>query len=175
MGFWDWEWEDVYSPFAASVRRALQAQKASADFVATLQRAAQIARLATNATDPGLSEKLIQFADGVDALTGQWQRARDVMIDVAAVGKMVKAWKATDKDAIIRDPKAAAYAFGELFGSAGRIARHLPPPLNAFGSFLESLAGGWFWETARNVNSYLDPTSQHGAQMEAVRREIDGY
>jgi hypothetical protein len=163
--FWDWDWEDVYSPGSVNVARVLETQRLSQDFVATLRRAAWTAKLARSVADPPLAETLTRFVDETEKLTGHWSTVQDLILDARAVGSMVKAWNATDKQAIIRDPHAAAVAFGQLFASAGRIARHLPPPLNAFGSFLEGL------ETViaqTQANMTYGAGTQHGKQMQDV-------
>ncbi len=74
-------------------------------------------------------------------------------LDAKALAEIYEGIKVLNEDGIIqRDGDKAAEAFGKVLGGFGRLAKHLPPPANAYASILEGCGGDFFKSMRAKLN-----------------------
>jgi hypothetical protein len=125
------------------------------DIKATLERSKQLLWVAAQGTD--LSKNLEDagrvFRESEEGLTKVGEsldKVDGVCLDVRALTDIYEAIKVLNQEGIIQRDRGepAAKAFGKLLGGFGRLAKHLPPPANAYAPVLEA-CGGDFLNSVR--------------------------
>jgi hypothetical protein len=128
--------------------------------------AAQGAAMFTKTSGESI-EKLGKAGQALGKVGESLGKVQGICLDIKAVNQIHAAIKVLSQDGIIeRDSDAAALAFGKLFVGFGRLAHHLPPPVNAYAQILEG-CGDFFY----NMNQKLDPSKRWKKQFS----EIEGF
>lgn len=142
------------------------------DIKATLEKSKRVLWLAAQSSELSRNLKdaatLFRRADeGLTKVGESLDKIEGVCLDIKALTEIHEAIKVLNQDGIIqKDGEAAALAFGKLFGGFGRLAKHLPPPANAYASILENCGGAFF----NSMRKQLNPEERWKPQF----REIEG-
>jgi hypothetical protein len=143
------------------------------DIKATLEKSGRVLWLAEQGSDfsKNLRNAAYVFRNARDGLTKVGESLNNVnglCLDIRALTQIHEAMKVLNQDGIIQsDGAMAAQAFGKLLSGFGRLAKHLPPPANAYASILEACGGDFFSIMRKNLN----PEERWKRQF----KEIEGF
>jgi len=137
---------------------ACAAAASDEDLKATVERSKFLLGVAAQGTElsKNLPNAASVFRDSQEALgkvNESLEKVHSVCLDAKALAEIYEGIKVLNEDGIIqRDGDKAAEAFGKVLGGFGRLAKHLPPPANAYAAILEGCGGDFFKSMRAKLN-----------------------
>src|SRR5688500_9059414 len=132
------------------------------DAIERAKDAMEIAELSDEflSMNPQAWHKFQQAREALDKVSEGLDKAENICKDIKAIKRIHSAIKVLNNDSVIyEDPERASKAFGDLFVGFGILARHLPPPADAFAQFLEGF-GDFFGNMSKKIIPELRPREQ---------------